>query len=141
MFLSFRYLSFSHRKTFLKQKSKTDKVHFSCRSGSITEQTVTTDDSSYYQDISVSKDENAYQTLHRHWLELNEPLPWVNFMCIWIFYGIGLWLHCIAEPFYFLLGRSLSFYYSWHSLNGKIFILCLKWAKTKFYINFTHKYM
>nr|XP_034321035.1 multiple epidermal growth factor-like domains protein 6 isoform X1 [Crassostrea gigas] len=54
------------RKTFLKQKSKTDKVHFSCRSGSITEQTVTTDDSSYYQDLSVSKDENAYQTLHRH---------------------------------------------------------------------------
>lgn len=64
-FLSFRYLSFSGRKTVFKQKSETDKVNFSCRSGSITEQTVTTDDSSHYQDLRVSKDENTYQTLHK----------------------------------------------------------------------------
>lgn len=68
LFLSFRYLSFSHRKSFLKQKSETDKVHFSCRSGSITEQTVTTDDSSHYQDLSVSQNENTYQTLNHQCL-------------------------------------------------------------------------
>lgn len=66
LFLSFRYLSFFPRKTALKQKSKTDKVKFSCRSGSITEQTVTTGDSSHYQDLRISKDENTYQTLHKH---------------------------------------------------------------------------
>lgn len=66
LFLSFRYLSFSYRKTLLKQKSKTDKVIFSCRSGSIKDQTVTTGDSSHYQDLRVSKNENTYQSLHKH---------------------------------------------------------------------------
>ncbi|XP_065941687.1 multiple epidermal growth factor-like domains protein 10 [Magallana gigas] len=55
----------SRRKTFLKQKSETDKVNFSCRSGSITEQTVTTGDSPHYQDLRVSQNENTYQTLHQ----------------------------------------------------------------------------
>lgn len=58
----------NRRKSFLKQKSETDKVHFSCRSGSITEQTVTTDDTSHYQDLSVSQNENTYQTLNHQCL-------------------------------------------------------------------------
>lgn len=56
---------FSQRKTFLKQKSNTDKVKFSWRSGSGSEQTVTVGDSSHYQDLHVSQNDNTYQTLHK----------------------------------------------------------------------------
>lgn len=49
----------------MKQRSKTDKVNFSCRSGSITVQTVTTGESPHYQDLNVSQSENTYQTLHQ----------------------------------------------------------------------------
>eukprot|EP00105_Crassostrea_gigas_P043581 XP_019927729.1 PREDICTED: multiple epidermal growth factor-like domains protein 10 [Crassostrea gigas] len=62
----------SRRNIFLKQKSKTEKANFSWRSRSNTEPTlptdthhqITTDDSSHYQELRVSKDENTYQTLH-----------------------------------------------------------------------------
>lgn len=55
----------SRRKTFLKQKSNTDKINFSWRSGSNTEQTGSTDDPSHYQELNLSQTENTYQTLHQ----------------------------------------------------------------------------
>lgn len=55
----------SRRKTFLKQKSTTEKVNFSWRSGFNKEQTGTSENPSHYQEVGVSHNENTYQTLNQ----------------------------------------------------------------------------
>uniref|UniRef100_A0A8W8MN92 Uncharacterized protein n=1 Tax=Magallana gigas TaxID=29159 RepID=A0A8W8MN92_MAGGI len=53
------------RKTFLKPKSTTEKVHISWRSGFNSEQTVRSDNPCHYQEVGLSQNENTYQTLNQ----------------------------------------------------------------------------
>lgn len=80
----FSYLCFSwgyiiiissfHRKLSLQQKSSAGDVNLYWRCGSNTEQNITTDDASHYQDLCVSRNENTYQTIDQHWLSKNKLL-------------------------------------------------------------------
>lgn len=51
------------RKLSLQQKSSADDVNLYWRCGSNTEQKITTDDASHYQDLCVSRNEKTYQTI------------------------------------------------------------------------------
>lgn len=67
-------ISLFHRKLSLQQKSSAGDVNLYWRCGSNTEQNITTDDASHYQDLCVSRNENTYQTIDQQWLLKNKLL-------------------------------------------------------------------
>lgn len=56
-------ISLFHRKLSLQQKSAAGDVNLYLRCGSNTEQIAITNETSHYQDIRVSQNENTYQTI------------------------------------------------------------------------------